>query len=175
MHWKTLKWNCTECFNFWKKILPLIRGLQAVKWDLKSRFFRIKIFSVVVAKSDYWANICKILFVVCYFVGFIFLEITNNSLQRFTVNEQEDSNLCFNILFNPHLRGCVHIWYSNFKWLFLLKFLCTKILKQLVLPFQSIVFIHMFLNLWHNYAFISFKVHFLNSEIEYHICTQGVA
>ena len=78
-------------------------------------------------------------------------------------------------VFNPHLRGCVHIWYSNFKWLFLLKFLCTKILKQLVLPLQSIVFIHMFLNLWHNYAFISFKVHFLNSEIEYHICTQGVA
>ena len=69
----------------------------------------------------------------------------------------------------------VHIWYSNFKWLFLFKFLCTKILKQLVLPFQSIVFIHMFLNLWHNYAFISFKVHFLNSEIEYHICTQGAA
>ena len=66
------------------------------------------------------------------------------------------SNLIKQQLINPHLRGRGTIWYSQSEWLFLPKFLCTNIVKQFVFLVQSIVFIHMFLNLWNNNAFISF-------------------
>ena len=45
-------------------------------------------------------------------------------------------------LLNSHLRGRGTIWYSQSEWHFLLKFLCTKIVKQFVFLVQSIVFIH---------------------------------
>ena len=50
---------------------------------------------------------------------------------------------------NPHLRGRGTTVYDthSFEWPFLLKFLCTKIVKQFVFLVQSIVFTHMFLNL----------------------------
>ena len=57
---------------------------------------------------------------------------------------------------NPHLRGRGTIWYSLSEWLFLLKFLCTKIVNQIIFLVLSIAFIHMFLNLWNTNAFISF-------------------
>ena len=60
------------------------------------------------------------------------------------------------ILVNPCLRSRGTIWYSQSEWLFLLKFLWTKIVIQFVFLVKSIVFIHMFLNLWNNNAFISF-------------------
>ena len=43
---------------------------------------------------------------------------------------------------HPQLRGRRTIWYSQYEWLFLLKFLCTKIVKQFVFIVQSIVFIY---------------------------------
>ena len=57
--------------------------------------------------------------------------------------------------FNPHLHGRGTTVYDthSFEWTFLLKFLSTKIVKQFVFLVQSIVIIHMFLNLWNNNAF----------------------
>ena len=56
---------------------------------------------------------------------------------------------------------------------FLLKFLCTKIVKQFVFLVQSIVLQHMFLTLWNNNAFISFMYIFLFwNWVSYSICTQ---
>ena len=48
-----------------------------------------------------------------------------------------------------------------FEWPYLLKFLCTKVVKQLVFIVQSIVFQHMFFSLWNINTFISFKYIFL--------------
>ena len=42
----------------------------------------------------------------------------------------------------------------SFEWNFLLKFLCTKLVKQFVFLVQSVVFINMYLNLWNINAFI---------------------
>ena len=46
----------------------------------------------------------------------------------------------------------------SFEWPFFFKFLCTKIVKQFLFLSQSIVFIHMFLNLWNSFCKYLFEV-----------------
>ena len=78
---------------------------------------------------------------------------------------------------NPYLHGRGTTVYHNhsFEWPFLLKFLCTKIVSQCVFLVQSIVFLHTFLNLWNNNAFISFycKYIFFSLELSIIYDTQG--